>query len=124
MPRLTKLSKFYDDLGVYPNYICLIPEPASHLFKNIQRKQRLLDEKNQNVAISDKESNNADISKKLQCDPKIFDSGFLNSVMLRHNNISHDNKSFENSEMNPSISLYASNAKGLQRAKLPFENVI
>jgi hypothetical protein len=46
--RLAKLCDFYNQFSeVFPNYIGLIPTPASHLFKNIQRKQRMIDEREQ-----------------------------------------------------------------------------
>lgn len=41
--RLPKLCSFYDKYSqVFPNYVCL-PE-SKYMFKNIQRKQKLIDE--------------------------------------------------------------------------------
>jgi len=46
LPRLQRLCEFYGEFShVFPNYIALLPTPANHLFKNIQRKQRIIDEK-------------------------------------------------------------------------------
>ena len=44
--RMSRLCKFYSMYNqIFPNYIALTPSPAHFLFKNIQRKQRLIDEK-------------------------------------------------------------------------------
>ena len=38
-PRITRLCDFYSEYSqLFPNYIALMPKPANHLFKNIQRK--------------------------------------------------------------------------------------
>lgn len=43
-PRLTKIYEFYDKYSkVFPNYVGL-PE-SKYMFKNIERKQRMIDEK-------------------------------------------------------------------------------
>ena len=81
--RMNRLCDFYDQYSqVYPNYITLIPEPANYLFKNIQRKQRLIDEKlNTNkdklklILTPNMNNPNPDV------DPHIFNTKFLNSVM-------------------------------------------
>ena len=45
-PRLMKIYEFYDKYSkVYPNYIS-IPE-SKYMYKNIERKQRMIDEKQQ-----------------------------------------------------------------------------
>lgn len=80
---MNRLCDFYDQYSqVYPNYITLIPEPANYLFKNIQRKQRLIDEKlNTNkdklklILTPNMNNPNPDV------DPHIFNTKFLNSVM-------------------------------------------
>lgn len=64
--RLSKLYEFYDQFNeVFPNYIGLIPEPANHLFKNIQRKQRLIDEKEQILSKQNKDKQNDNQNEKL-----------------------------------------------------------
>lgn len=43
-PRLVKIYEFYDKYSkVFPNYVVL-PE-SKYMFKNIERKQRMIDEK-------------------------------------------------------------------------------
>ena len=81
---MNRLCEFYDQYSqVYPNYITLIPEPANYLFKNIQRKQRVIDDKLN--ANKDKVKNLGVVSPKQQAqvdvDPHIFNTKFINSVL-------------------------------------------
>jgi hypothetical protein len=72
--KLNRLCHFYNQFSeVFPNYIGLIPTPASHLFKNIQRKQRMIDEKEQ--ILNKKEKKKVDSSLK-----KLFTADFIKDV--------------------------------------------
>jgi len=99
-----RLTRFYDYYAsytskIYPNYVSILPE-AQPIFKNIQRKQRLLDEKEQRLEKQNKEGEDSGAKEgesqkpKEQPPSKLFDTKFINSVELFHNDISKDQKSF------------------------------
>ena len=73
-PRLTKIYEFYNKYSkVFPNYVAL-PE-SKYMFKNIQKKQKLIDEQYQI-----KEENAKRVHQTLLDDDKLFNSKFYNSV--------------------------------------------
>ena len=58
-------------------------EESKHMFSNIQRKQRLIDE----VFRKDKDPcKTRKITKVLLDEDKIFNTKFIDSVLLRHGN--------------------------------------
>lgn len=87
-PRLTKIFSFYDKYSkVFPNYIVL--EENRYMFKNIERKQIAIDERQQffqELEEKEKEKDkqqpkNSNLSKILTNESnKLFDSKFVNSV--------------------------------------------
>jgi hypothetical protein len=47
--RLPKVFEFYEKYSkVFPNYVAL-PAESKYMFKNIERKQKLIDEKHQQI---------------------------------------------------------------------------
>lgn len=90
-PRLTKIYEFYDKYSkVFPNYVVL-PE-SKYMFKNIERKQRMIDEKQKFRSEKDKKlkekqekQNNfggfSDLMDTSQTSEKMFDTKFIDSVM-------------------------------------------
>jgi len=97
----------------FPNYAALLPEPGHYVFKNIERRQRLRDQREnlmrKNNGELDEDGSNIDDKNegsqsvrpekkadKAKAAPRLFDTRFLESVRLRHHNISNDdNKSFK-----------------------------
>jgi hypothetical protein len=72
--RLPKLCTFYDKYSqVFPNYVVL-PE-SKYMFKNIQRKQKIIDEQYQI-----QEENAKKKHQSLLDDDRLFSSKFYNSV--------------------------------------------
>lgn len=121
-PRLTKIYEFYDKYSkVFPNYVVL-PE-NKYMFKNIERKQRMIDEKQKYK--SDKErkqkekeekaNNFGGFSNLMDSDDstdRLFDTKFVDDVKninpySLYNSINSDNMSkhsqFLDHEMNSSI---------------------
>ena len=99
----------------YANYASLLPDPGHYIFKNIERRQRLRDQrdylKRKNMGETDENdencSKNGDNVKekkkeKEKASDRMFDTQFMESVRLRHQNISlDDNQSFKfTSEVN------------------------
>jgi hypothetical protein len=82
--RLPKLCNFYEQYSqLFPNYVNL-PE-SKFMFRNIQRKQKIIDEHfnaQQDAAKKGKKVPNLD-------DDRLFTTAFIESVMLRHGNISN-----------------------------------
>ena len=82
--RLPKLCNFYEQYSqLFPNYVNL-PE-SKFMFRNIQRKQKIIDEHfnaQQDAAKKGKKVPNLD-------DDRLFTTAFVESVMLRHGNISN-----------------------------------
>ena len=95
--RLTKIYDFYDKYSkVFPNYIIL--EENKYMFKNIERKQIAIDERQQFFQeLEEKEkadkaqAKNSNLSQLFEQDSdQLFDSKFLNSVarIKTHSDIS------------------------------------
>ena len=71
--RLPKLCEFYEKYSqVFPNFIA-IPESA-YMFKNIQKKQKLIDDQFQR-----QNSNNP--HQSILDENRLFSEGFINSVL-------------------------------------------
>ena len=66
----------------HPNYAALVPDPGQHVFKNIDRRQRLKDQLE--YAAKDNEEG----KKAEKTGERLFDTKFIESVRLRHANIS------------------------------------
>lgn len=75
--RLPKLCEFYQKYSqVFPNFVSL-PE-SKYMFRNIQRKQRLIDDQ------FNKQNENKELKEKaslLNSANKLFSVGFVESVM-------------------------------------------
>lgn len=90
-PRLIKIYEFYDKYSkVFPNYVVL-PE-SKYMFKNIERKQRMIDEKQKYKNEQEKrlknrverKSNNGGFSDLLDSSEsieKIFNTKFVESIL-------------------------------------------
>lgn len=103
-----RLTRFYDYYAsytskIYPNYVAILPD-SQPIFKNIHRKQRLIDEKEKRLEKKNKgddvelsSSKQQEEEKKSKEPPpsKLFDTKFINSVEMYHNDISKDQKSFQ-----------------------------
>lgn len=101
----------------YPNYAAILPDPGHYVFKNIERRQRLRDQRDYLKRKNEEGEDGADGSKpegedddgnvtgkndkrakdkeKERAPAKMFDTKFLESVRLHHQNISQDDKSFK-----------------------------
>lgn len=97
----------------YANYASLLPDPGHYIFKNIERRQRLRDQrdylKRKNNMETDENEENASKNgehrdangkekkkEKERASARLFDTQFMESVRLRHQNISQDdNQSFK-----------------------------
>ena len=89
-PRLTKIYEFYDKYSkVFPNYVVL-PE-SKYMFKNIERKQRMIDERQKYKTNKEKKSKEREEKKKKfggfsdlmdseDSIEKLFDTKFIESV--------------------------------------------
>ena len=102
MEQRTRLPKLYDfysnellEHQIYPgsiipqpyqhaNFAALLPEPGNYLFKNVERRQRLKDQKEYNPQTE----------KKKEGD-RLFDTQFIESVRLKHADISQMDRSFQ-----------------------------
>lgn len=81
--RLPKIFEFYGKYSkVFPNYV-VIPE-NKYMFKNIERKQRQIDEKQRGIR---RQSERKSVSKEkkslveLSLENKLFDSSFMDKVL-------------------------------------------
>ena len=91
-PRLVKIYEFYDKYSkVYPNYISL-PE-SKYMYKNIERKQRMIDERQQYIQNKEKKAKKeqkkqekktfgefSDLLDSSESLEKMFDTKFIDSV--------------------------------------------
>lgn len=89
-PRLTKIYEFYDKYSkVFPNYVVL-PE-SKYMFKNIERKQRMIDEKqkfksNKERKAKEREEKKqnfdgfSDLLDSSESIERMFDTKFIDSV--------------------------------------------
>ena len=85
-PRLIKIYNFYDKYSkVFPNYIIL--EENKYMFKNIERKQLAIDERQQFFQDLEEKQNgkqqtkNSNLSQMFENESnQLFDSKFINSV--------------------------------------------
>lgn len=85
--RLPRVFEFYEKYSkVFPNYVVL-PE-SKYMFKNIERKQKLIDEKHQQFISrqeklkkkKDQEEDSSQVQKMKQSKNNIFGSQFLNNL--------------------------------------------
>jgi hypothetical protein len=77
--RLPKLCNFYEMYSqVFPNFVCL-PE-SKYMFKNIQKKQKLIDEQYQIQEMQAKKALEAQ-GPLMPLEDPMFSSNFINSVM-------------------------------------------
>lgn len=105
-PRLVKIYEFYDKYSkVYPNYIS-IPE-SKYMYKNIERKQRMIDEKQQYFQHKEKKDKEKDQKKNnfkefsdlldsSESVDKIFDTLFVESVNKNDQIAPHDSSHHTN----------------------------
>ena len=90
-PRLIKIYEFYDKYSkVFPNYVVL-PE-SKYMFKNIERKQRMIDEKQKykteqekRLKVKDEKKNKnfdgfSDLLDSSESVDKIFNTKFIDSM--------------------------------------------
>jgi hypothetical protein len=89
-PRLTKIYEFYDRYSkVFPNYVVL-PE-SKYMFKNIERKQRMIDEKqkfksDKERKVKEREEKRSnfegfsDLLDSSESIDKLFNTDFIDSV--------------------------------------------
>ena len=62
--RLPKIFNFYDKYSkVYPNYVAM-PIESKYMFKNIERKQKLIDQKNRRMQDFGEKSSTREDKKK------------------------------------------------------------
>ena len=77
--RLSRIFEFYNAYSqVFPNYISL--SSRKHMYKNIERKQRLIEDQNSSntdSSISDESHSGTKGAVPL----KIFSSGFMDSIL-------------------------------------------
>ena len=77
--RLPKVFEYYDKYTrIFPNYNVL--NENKHLFKNIERKQRLIDQQQQIASVSRKKSSLRHWEETSDISQKILTTGFLNVV--------------------------------------------
>lgn len=82
--RLIKIFRYYTEFSkIFPNYIILLE--AKYIYKNIQRKQRMIDNQ-QVLELKDKKRSTTKISGKIDFNKgnnsdEIFDSQIMHSIM-------------------------------------------
>ena len=86
--RLSKIFEFYDAYSqVFPNYIKL--SPRKHMYKNIERKQRIIEAQNNTDSDSSEQEESSTKNNALKLsqskvglvNQNIFNSAFLKSIM-------------------------------------------
>lgn len=83
--RLSKIYEFYEAYSqVFPNYIRL--SARKHMYKNIERKQRLIEAQNDSQTESSFIEENDESEKGIPglVNQKIFNSAFMDSLMRSH----------------------------------------
>lgn len=83
--RLSKIFEFYEAYSqVFPNYIRL--SARKHMYKNIERKQRLIEAQNDSATESSFMEDNDESERPVPglVNQKIFNSGFMDSLMKTH----------------------------------------
>jgi len=103
--RLPKIFDFYEKYSkVFPNYVVL-PE-SKFMFKNIERKQRLIDEKQKYMVDKQGRSKPAG-SQKATDNSRLFNTRFVESVLNNHNpSMVSEANSFESSRFGSRILEY------------------
>ena len=84
--RLSKIYEFYEAYSqVFPNYIRL--SSRKHMYKNIERKQRLIEAQNDTQTESSFIEDNDESDKMMHpglVNQKIFNTAFMDSLMKSH----------------------------------------
>lgn len=102
LSRIPKVTDYYENYSkIFPNYINL-PE-AKYIYKNIQRKQKLIDSQQRNANVEGKPNNNSILTKsKFVIEDKIFITDVYDSIMnqtetvlLEEQKTSNSNNSLE-----------------------------
>jgi len=123
MSRLPKIYDFYEKYSkVFPNFVIL--EENKYMFKNIERKQRLIDDKqkiqidNEERAIKNKQSKKKGFSDSY-LENRMFNTGFVDSVLENHNPSIFENSSVGNMDQSSSriIQNYVENSKNAKKTK-------
>ena len=97
--KLEKILNFYDKYSkIFPNYTAL--RESKYLYKNIKRKQKVINLMNENVKMKYSEDDNN--SESESCINTIFNSKVINSIYTGHNS---DTLNRTDSNMNDNRSL-------------------
>ena len=97
--KLEKILNFYDKYSkIFPNYTVL--RESKYLYKNIKRKQKVINLMNENVKMKYSEDDNN--SESESCINTIFNSKVINSIYTGHNS---DTLNRTDSNMNDNRSL-------------------
>ncbi|CDW88617.1 UNKNOWN [Stylonychia lemnae] len=114
--RLPKLCCFYEKYSqVFPNYVVL-PE-SKYMFKNIQRKQKLIDEQYQLQEELAKKQH-----QTLLDEDKLFDTKFYNSYYSNMGDLSMSKKQYE--DQAKQISVYAGKKQSTRIDQMKIEELV
>jgi hypothetical protein len=99
--RLTKIYEFYEKYSkVFPNYVNL-PE-SRFMFKNIERKQKFIDDKQQALEVVDRikvKENNGHFSDLLEdSTEQMFSVNFMDSIIRQTKQLEEQKKKRETNE--------------------------